>query len=145
MEDAAIAPKVFRVFKQVSLVGGHIDRDAFGNSAPIALALVTVMVRVEDSVHADDSDLAEELQNMARAKIDEQRPISILKNINVARVAQQVEIGRNLSQSAAGNKANRDLIGHRNWIGGDSSCKPRCQQASPCVLEEIAPVNSFFA
>ena len=52
----------------------------------------------EDDValHLSDADLAQQRQNMTRAEIDQQRPTTVLEHVNVASVAQQVEVGRDL-------------------------------------------------
>ena len=65
VEHAPVAPEILGVLKQVAFVGGHVNRDPFLDRAGITLALVAVMMRVQDGVNLGDANLAEQVQDMA--------------------------------------------------------------------------------
>jgi hypothetical protein len=70
MEDASIAPEILCILKQVPLMNWDPDRDALGDGLFITLALVTVMVGMQYSINLGYADLAKEIQNMSRPKIN---------------------------------------------------------------------------
>ncbi len=87
MKDTAVTPEVLGIFKQVPLVRRDVDGNALGHRARVALALVAMVVRVQDAVHLGHADLAQQFQDVPRAEIDEQGAVAILQHVDVAGVA----------------------------------------------------------
>jgi len=65
VEHAPVAPKILGVLKQVAFVGGRVNRNAFSDRPRITLALVTVMMGVQDGVNLGHANLAEQVQDVA--------------------------------------------------------------------------------
>ena len=66
-----------------------------------------MMMGVQDGVNLGDANLAEQVQHVPGAEIDQERVVPVLEHVNVAGVAQNVKVRGNLGQPAAGFKAHR--------------------------------------
>ena len=60
------------------LVGGHGDGEAALGSAPVALALIAVVVRMQNPVHLPDADLAEVSEDAAGPKVHQRCMIRLV-------------------------------------------------------------------
>jgi hypothetical protein len=57
VNNVPVAPEVLRVFKEVPLVRGNMDRDSLGDGLRIPLALIAMMVGVQYSLYGGDPGL----------------------------------------------------------------------------------------
>jgi hypothetical protein len=73
-------------------VGGHGDGDIALVRQGIALALVAVVVSVENPVDLTDADIAEVIEYATAAKVYEQSPTAVRDHIDIAGVAEEVEV-----------------------------------------------------
>lgn len=73
--------------KQLAFLRWHVNRDTPGNGQRVALTLIAMMVRVQDTVDLGHANFTEQLQDMAGSKIYEQGAGAIFEQVNIARVA----------------------------------------------------------
>ena len=83
-----------------------VDGDALSGGAPVTLALIAMVMRVQDRVHFCHADLAEQSKDVSRTEVDEQGAVAILQQIDVASVLQKVEMGRDAAELAVGQELN---------------------------------------
>src|SRR5439155_9831057 len=94
MKYPPIAPEIFGVGKEVPLVSRHGNRNGAPNRFVISLALVTMMMGMENPIHLADSKLREVIENFSGSKIDQDGMAAISNHVHVAGVFQPVEIFR---------------------------------------------------
>jgi hypothetical protein len=94
MEDAAVAPEVLRVGKQVPLVSGNGNGNAPLHSAVIALALIPVVMSVQDVVYLRNTKPGEVVKDFSGAEIDEHAGRAVADDVNVAGVRKDVQVVR---------------------------------------------------
>ena len=94
VEHAAIAPEVGGFGEQAAFVGGDGDRDVAFDGAEIALALVAMVVSVEDPVHFGDAEVLEMVEDAARSEVDQHRTGAVADDVDVAGVLEKEQVVR---------------------------------------------------
>src|SRR6266536_159501 len=124
-----------------------MDRDPCCDCLPIALTLVAMMMCMKNCVNPRYADLAEQLQDVAGAEVDEQRAVPISQHINIAGVTQHIQVRRNLRQSGAGNKSDRRASGYSDRCGcGKFRCDHPCARSlKEASSRDTASSGSFLA
>jgi hypothetical protein len=92
MEDAAVAPKILGVREQVPLMLRHGDWNAALDGFVIALALIPMVVCVQNPVHFIDAHLAKMVQDFARPEIDQHACRAVEDYVYGARVLEAIQV-----------------------------------------------------
>ena len=90
--DLPRAPEYFHLFEIGQLVGGYGDGDAALVGEVIALALVAVMMSVQDLLDLGDAQVGEFVEYGATAEIDEQGFVAVADDIDITGVVEEVKI-----------------------------------------------------
>ena len=92
VEDAAVAPELLRVGEQVALVGGHGDGNRSRGGEPVFLALVAVVVGVEDPVGLGDPEVAEMIEDLARTEVDQNGARAVADDVDAGGVLEEPQV-----------------------------------------------------
>ena len=90
--DLTRSPEYLDLFEVGEFVGGHGEGDIALVRQGIALALVAVVVSMENPVDLTDADIAEVIKYATAAKVYEQSPAAVRDHIDIAGVAEEVEM-----------------------------------------------------
>src|SRR5262249_49357219 len=92
VEDAPVAPEILGVSEQVALMLRNGYRNAALDRLVVALALVTVMVRVKNPVHLADAQVAQVVQDFAGPEVDEHAVGAVTDDVDGAGVLETIEV-----------------------------------------------------
>src|ERR1035437_7537069 len=95
-ENAAISPEVLGIVKQVAFMFGNDDGNSLDDRASVSLALVAMVMGMKDCINLADANLSQQIQNVPGPEINQDCMVSVLEDIHVAGVAQDVKVGRDL-------------------------------------------------
>jgi hypothetical protein len=104
MEDAAVPPEILGVGEQVPLMLRHGDRNTALDGLVIALALIPMMVCVQNPVHFIDAQLAKVVQDLARPEIDQHACRTVADYVHGARVLEAIQVFGQFLGPARGGK-----------------------------------------
>jgi hypothetical protein len=125
----------------MALVLGNVYRKSLGHCAAIALALVPVMVSMQNRIDLRYADLPEELQDMTGTKVDQDRAVSVLDHVDVACIVQREEIRRKLREFSRRRKTGSGIGGAlaARWFRRSNLWG---QQTGSCRIQKIPPAHS---
>jgi hypothetical protein len=98
MKNSTGPPVRLSIFEEVALVFGNENGNTLGYSACIPLTLVAMMMRVENGLNFAHPDLPQQVQDVSGAKINQDGAAAVPDHVNIAGIAQQVKVRRDLGQ-----------------------------------------------
>jgi hypothetical protein len=96
--DAPVSPEVLGILEELSLVGRNGDRDPPFDCPGIPLALVAVVMGVEDPIDVGDPEIREVIEYGARSEVDEHTPRAVPDHVDIGRVLEQPHVFRQSSR-----------------------------------------------
>jgi hypothetical protein len=91
-----VPPEVLRVGKEMPFVSRNCNGNRALRRLVIALALVPVMMGMENPIDLADSQTGQVLENVSRAEVDQKSAAAVAHQIDVARVLEEIEVLRQL-------------------------------------------------
>src|SRR5262245_31792394 len=101
MEDPPVSPEILCVGEEMAFMGGYGDRNLSFGCFVVALALVAMMMGMQDPIYLRDAHCPKMIQNLAGAEIDQHATRSVANDVNIAGVVEPVQVVRNLARRAA--------------------------------------------
>ena len=113
----------------------------------VSLALVAMMMRMQDGLNLADANLGEQVQDVPGPEINQDGAVPVLENINVAGVAQHVKVGRDLRQPALRREMHRQGSGATGFCGfpGDAPASSAAISPAPALRRKSRRLTPNFS
>ena len=114
-------------------------RDRTGDGFAIALALVAVVMRVQNLIDLADTEVAQMIEDLAGAEIDQHAVGAVADDIHVAGILEQKQIVADLAGSRLGSEAAVVIAGWMSVGGGRRAGREGSRRSEARRLKESPP------